>query len=44
MNRIEIVGMFLGLKKLCEKECYKEVEEIVDAVLKEAQTSDKNEK
>jgi hypothetical protein len=40
VNRIEIVGLFTALKKLCEKQDMESIEEIVDAVLNEA-VSDK---
>ena len=37
MNRIEIVGLFSALKRLCDNKDYEGVEKIVDAVLDEAQ-------
>ena len=38
MNRIEIVGVFGALKKLCEAKEYEKIEEVVDMVLEEAMT------
>ncbi len=42
MNRIEIVGLFTALKKLCEKKDMESIEEIVDAVLNEAVSEKKD--
>jgi hypothetical protein len=39
MNRIEIVGMFTALSRLCEKKDMEGIEKIVNAVLEEAQTT-----
>ena len=36
MNRIEIVGVFGALKKLCESKQFEKVEEVIDMVLDEA--------
>ena len=36
MNRIEIVGLFTALKELCKQEDMEAVENVIDAVLKEA--------
>lgn len=36
MNKIEIVGVFGALKKLCEIKQYEKVEEVIDMVLNEA--------
>jgi hypothetical protein len=44
MNRIEIVGMFTALKRLCKSKDFEGIEEIVDAVLDEAQTAKPNKK
>ena len=38
MNRIEIVGLFSALGKLCELKQYDAVNEVVQKVLKEAET------
>ena len=38
MNRIEVVGLFSALKKLCECGAHEKVEEVIDEVLKEAKT------
>ena len=38
MNRIEIVGLFTALEKLCESGKYEEVLEVIKAVLEEAKT------
>ena len=37
MNRIEIVGLFTALKKLCDKRDLESITEVVDSVLDEAQ-------
>ncbi|MDR2559770.1 MAG: hypothetical protein LBC86_09570 [Oscillospiraceae bacterium] len=39
MNRIEIVGMFTALSRLCEKKDMEGIEQIVNAVLEEAKTA-----
>jgi hypothetical protein len=36
VNRIEIVGLFTALSKLCQKKDIESIEEIVNAVLNEA--------
>jgi len=36
MNRIEIVGLFSAIKKLCKLKAYDEVEKLADEVLLEA--------
>jgi hypothetical protein len=44
MNRIEIVGMFTALSRLCEKKDMEGIEKIVNAVLDEAKTEKSNKK
>ena len=47
MNRIEIVGLFTALERLCEKKDLEGIEGIVKAVLDEAKLKkgkDKNER
>jgi len=49
MNRIEIVGLFSAIKKLCKLKAYDEVEQLVDEVLiesreKSSELADKNKK
>jgi len=36
MNRIEIVGLFSAIKKLCKLKAFDEVEKLADEVLLEA--------
>jgi mRNA-degrading endonuclease YafQ of YafQ-DinJ toxin-antitoxin module len=43
MNRIEIVGFTKSLKALVKNKLYDDVEEVLDAVLEEAQLAKKNE-
>ncbi|MCL1844448.1 MAG: hypothetical protein FWF77_00905 [Defluviitaleaceae bacterium] len=38
MNRIEIVGLFSAMKSLVKLKAYDELENMIDAVLDEAQT------
>lgn len=38
MNRIEIVGLFMALKKLCDKNDLDAVKDVIEAVLEEAQS------
>ena len=38
MNRIEIIGLFSALDKLCELEQHDAVREVVQKVLKEAES------
>ena len=38
MNRIEIIGFAKSLKALIKNELYKDAEEVLDAVLEEAQS------
>jgi len=40
MNRIEIVGLFTALERLCDKKDLEGIEGIVKAVLNEAKTKD----
>ncbi len=42
MNRIEIVGLFTALEKLCDKNDLESVKQVVSEVLREAR-SEKNE-
>ena len=41
MNKIEIIGLFTALEKLCDNENYEDVKEVIKAVLKEARTEKK---
>ena len=41
MNKIEIIGIFGALKKLCEVKQFDKVEEVIDMVLDEAITKRK---
>ena len=42
MNRIEIIGLFTALEKLCENENYEDVKAVIKAVLDEARTTKKD--
>ena len=45
MHRIEIIGLFTALKSLVKTKQYEEIENVIDAVLEEAQLEKKkNEK
>ncbi len=44
MNRIEIIGLFTALEKLCDNENYEDVKAVIKAVLEEAKSNGKNEK
>jgi len=41
MNRIEIVGLFSALNKMCEMKQYEAVESVIKDVLVEAQSAKK---
>jgi len=38
MNRIELIGLFTALERLCENEKYDDVKEVIKVVLEEART------
>lgn len=44
MNRIEIIGMIMGMRELMEEEKYEAVKRVMDTILQEAKTkaSEKN--
>ncbi|MCL2355643.1 MAG: hypothetical protein FWC70_00615 [Defluviitaleaceae bacterium] len=44
MNRIEIVGFAKSLKALAKNKLYDDIEEVLDAVLEEAQLEKRKEK
>jgi len=42
MNRIEIVGLFSALDKMCELKQYEAVESVIKKVLREAESKKKS--